>query len=101
MTIDVERVAEIISAGNSARTGHDLLADLEAEGYRVVPEGLVPQFEDLDTVERLLNVLGDIGGQVHDPVKCRQARNQIQWLRDLALLVLRIDRDVMMEHSGE
>lgn len=100
MTIDRERVAALISQ-NTPADGGDVLAVLELNGYAVVPQGLVPQFEDLDTVERLLKVLGDIGGQIHDPVKCRQARNQVQWLRDLALLVLRIDRDVMLEHSGE
>jgi hypothetical protein len=80
--------------------GDRQLEELETHGYRVVPAGLVPQFEDLDTVTRLLKVLGDVGGRIHNPVKCREAANQLEWLRDLAMLVLRIDPDAMEDASN-
>lgn len=77
MTIDRERVAALISQ-NTPADGGDVLTVLELNGYAVVPQGLVPQFEDLDSV----------------------AAAAVRALRDLALLVRRID-PAAMEHSGE
>lgn len=95
-----DEIAAHLSSSTPA-DGYQVLEVLETHGYRVVPAGLVPQFEDLDTVTRLLKVLGDVGGRIHNPVKCREAANQLEWLRDLAILVLRIDPDAMEQSDLE
>jgi hypothetical protein len=87
--IDREYVAQILRDNR----GQEALEALEAEGYEVVRAGLVPQLDALDDAERMLDCLGEISGAIHDPGKARHAATQIRQLRELALLVLRIDRD--------
>lgn len=99
--VNRDAVALILGRRHSMADGYEVLGDLEGEGYRVVQAGMVPQFDDLDSIVSLLKVLGDIGGQIHDPRKAREAAHQIEWLRDLAILVLRIDRDVALGESGD
>jgi hypothetical protein len=89
---DRDRIITILDQ-NRLLGGDRQLEMLEAEGYQVVPEGLVPQFDDLDDVSRMLDELGRISGVVqHNPATARDAARAIRQLRDLALTVLHIDR---------
>jgi hypothetical protein len=92
--IDRDRVADIIHAGNQNAGGHEILERLETAGYRVVREGMVPQIEDLDATQWMLGaaqpLAGRLAGAAHD---VRKASETVTLLRDLALVVLRIDRD--------
>lgn len=91
--IDRDRVADIIHAGNQNAGGHEILGRLETAGYRVVREGMVPRIEDLDATQWMLNAAQSAIQKLTSPHDARKASEQIAALRDLALVVLRIDRD--------
>lgn len=96
--IDRDRVAQIIGQDNSCIGGHQLLDHLEAEGYRVVRAGMVPKFDDLDSISMMLEVLAQrVDGH---SAEANQADLTLRTLRDLALLVLRIDRDDVDQTGG-
>lgn len=98
--ISRDAVAVILGRGHSMVDGHEILGNLEEAGYRVVRAGMVPQFDDLDDVAAMLSRLGSWGGQVqHNSIRARDASTTIRQLRDLAVLVLRIDPDAIDQTS--
>lgn len=98
--IDRERVARILGDG-VLDTGLGFLDSLEASGYRVVPAGLVPQFDDLSEVADILNRLGNWTNATHQPQQAKSAAILIRQLRDLACLVLRVDMESREDRDSE
>jgi hypothetical protein len=99
--INRDRVAGIIGAGNPTTSGHDLLTRLEDAGYRVVRAGLVPRFDDLDDISRVMDDVGRFSGHVlNTSGEAKQAALTIRHLRDLALMVLRIERTDVDKTDG-
>lgn len=88
--IDRGHVIEIIEEG--LRNSGDPLEALESEGYRVVRAGMVPHLDALDEAEQMLTRLWHISGAIHSPQEAGEAATQIRQLRELALMVLGIDR---------
>jgi hypothetical protein len=99
--INRDSVARIIQLGNEQFSGDEILTKLENEGYRVVRAGMVPKLDDLDDVAAVLGRLGINGGQVqHNRCAAHEAALTIRQLRDLALAVLRIDREDVDYNDG-
>jgi len=90
--------ADALIALTTALYGDDehaqrVLSELESAGYRVVPAGLVPQFDDLSEVADILNRLGNWSNSVHNSQQAKTSAALIRQLRDLACLVLRVDQE--------
>ncbi len=94
--IDRDRVAVILGQSGG---GYQALERLEVAGYRVVRAGLVPRLDALDESEQVLRQLSNIAGRIHSRTETGQAADQIRALRDLALVVLGIDRDDVDEEG--
>lgn len=95
--IDRERVVEILQRTHE---GADPLEALEEAGYAVVRAGMVPRLDALDEAEQMLTRLWHISGQIHSPGKAGDAATQIRQLRELALMVLGIDRADVDDPQG-
>ena len=90
--IDRERVARILGDG-VLDTGLEMLDSLEAAGYRVMPEAMVPQLDDLQSITSMLSRVGGASINSVRPVnRAKESADLLIQLRDLACLVLRIDQ---------
>jgi NAD(P)-dependent dehydrogenase (short-subunit alcohol dehydrogenase family) len=94
--IDRDRVAVILGQSGG---GYEALERLEAAGYRVVRAGLVPRLDALDESEQMLRQLANIADHIHNRSDIGRAADQIRALRNLALVVLGIDRDDVDEEG--
>ena len=88
---DDDRIVGILATGNSHYTGAQILDMLHTAGFRVVRAGMVPKFDDIDAVARMLDVLRGVSGfESASAEEINDASGLLTGLREAAMGVLRI-----------